>query len=130
VNRAKAEKEVMERVNSHFRPEFLNRLDQIIIFSPLGKEELKKIIKIQLEELNKRLEEKKIKLVADKKAQAWLVKKGYDPSFGARPLKRLIQTTILDKLALALLDDQVQEGQKVNLEVKNDQIVLKGGDKK
>ena len=123
-NRVKTEKEVMELVNSHFRPEFLNRLDQIIIFSPLDKKELEEIVEIQLERLNQRLKEKRIKLVANQKTKEWLVEKSYDPSFGARPLKRLIQTTILDKLALALLDDQVQEGQKVNLEVKNDQIIL------
>ena len=73
---------------------------------------------------NERLKEKRIKLVTNQKTKEWLVEKGYDPSFGARPLKRLIQTTILDKLALALLDGQVQEGQEVNLEVKNDQIIL------
>ncbi len=127
-----------QEVDHYFRPEFLNRLDRLIIFSPLDQSKLQAIVEVQLEELNQRLSSKEITVKASQSAKSWLVKKGYDFNFGARPLKRLLQTTVLDQLALLLLDGRLKEGQTVNLEVEKDQLILvpdknkqvKGGDKK
>ena len=85
------EKEVMSVVRGHFRPEFLNRVDEIILFHRLRREDISEIVDIQLERLNRLLEDRKIGLSLDPKARQWLAEKGYDPAYGARPLKRVIQ---------------------------------------
>ena len=93
-------REVMDALREHFRPEFLNRIDEIIFFHALDREHLKRIVDIQLGSLIKRLEERKIHVKLTDAAKEQLVRDGYDPTYGARPLKRTIQRRVLDPLAL------------------------------
>ena len=104
---------VMDTVRAHFRPEFLNRLDDIILFHRLKRRDMGQIVDIQLARLGKLLEERKITLDLDESARAWLAEKGYDPIYGARPLKRVIQREVQDRLAEAILAGDVQDGQTV-----------------
>ncbi len=113
---------VMEAVKSAFRPEFLNRLDEILLFSRLGREEMTGIIEIQLKSLDKLLKDRRITLDVDKKAQKWLVDKGYDPIYGARPLKRVIQTELQNKLAEMLLQGDIEDGANVMVTEKSDAL--------
>jgi len=100
----------------HFRPEFINRVDEIVIFNPLGKEQIEKIIDLQLENLQKILAERKIEIELTPKAKELLFREGYDPQFGARPLKRAIQRLIQDPLAMKILDGEVRPGEKLEIE--------------
>src|SRR5204862_1339283 len=104
---------VRDALRSHFKPEFLNRIDDIIIFKSLGKEEISRIIEIQLENLRKHLADRKITLELTPAAREALFKEGYDPAFGARPLKRAIQKLLADPLALKLLEAEIQTGDHV-----------------
>jgi ATP-dependent Clp protease ATP-binding subunit ClpB len=106
-------REVMDALRAHFRPEFLNRIDEIIFFHALSQEHLKKIVDIQIASLVKRLEERKIHVVLTDAAKALLVREGYDPAYGARPLKRTIQRLVLDPLALRVLESDFVEGDTV-----------------
>jgi ATP-dependent Clp protease ATP-binding subunit ClpB len=108
---------VMERLREHFKPEFLNRIDEVIIFRQLGLEQLRQIIKIQLEALRKLLADRKVTLVLDPSAEELLGREGYDPVFGARPLKRAIQGLIQNPLAMKLLGGEIKPG---------DTVVVKG----
>ncbi len=108
-----ARRDVMDAVRAHFRPEFLNRLDETIIFDRLSREDMDGIVDIQLRRLLKRLASRKIKLELDEAARKWLADEGYDPVFGARPLKRVIQRAIQDPLAEMLLAGDVLDGSKV-----------------
>jgi ATP-dependent Clp protease ATP-binding subunit ClpC len=110
---------VMDALRAHFRPEFLNRVDEIIIFDRLSEEELKKIVEIQLGRLSKRLEQQKITLKLSDSAKALLAREGYDPVYGARPLRRAIQKEILDPLSIDILDGKVREGQTVHVDAKD-----------
>jgi ATP-dependent Clp protease ATP-binding subunit ClpB len=101
---------VLEIVRGHFRPEFLNRVDDMVIFRPLGREQIGSIVEIQLAGLRKRLAERKIDLVLTEQARQWLGNRGYDPVFGARPLKRLIQKEVQDPLAVQILDGRLGDG--------------------
>ena len=103
----------MDALRSHFRPEFLNRIDDIIFFHALTQEHLKKIIDIQITGLIKRLEERKIHVELTEAAKEQLVREGYDPTYGARPLKRTIQRRVLDPLALRVLEGDFLEGDTV-----------------
>src|SRR6202044_2065103 len=94
--------EVMQLVRAHFRPEFLNRIDEIIMFHRLRREHMGRIVDIQLVHLQKLLEDRKIAITLDAKARQWLADKGYDPTYGARPLKRVIQKWVQDPLAQML----------------------------
>jgi ATP-dependent Clp protease ATP-binding subunit ClpB len=109
----RASKQVLETLHSHFKPEFLNRVDDIIIFRPLGKEQLVKIVELRLEDLRRLLADRKISLELTDAAKELLFTEGYDPNFGARPLKRAIQKLIQDPLALKILDGEVQHGDHV-----------------
>jgi ATP-dependent Clp protease ATP-binding subunit ClpB len=109
----RASKEVMNALHSHFKPEFLNRVDDIIIFSPLGKEQLVKIVDLRLEDLRRLLADRKISLELTEGAKELLFSEGYDPNFGARPLKRAIQKVVQDPLALKILDGEVLHGDHV-----------------
>ncbi len=111
----KTRNQVMEIVRKSFRPEFLNRLDEIILFARLQKEHMASIVEIQLARLKKRLEERKITLALDKSAVDYLAEKGYDPTYGARPLKRVIQKELQDKLASAILAGRITDGQEVKV---------------
>lgn len=108
---------VQNLLKTAFRPEFLNRLDEIIIFQPLGEKQLEAIVKIQITGLEKRLAQKELKLDLKKSALEYLAKRGFDPQFGARPLKRLIQHEILDELSLQLIEGKVRPGDGVVVEV-------------
>jgi len=106
-------KRIQETLLQHFRPEFLNRVDEIVIFNPLGKAEIGQIIHLQLEHLRKLLAERKVKIDLTDQARQLLFERGYDPQFGARPLKRAIQRLIQDPLAMKLLDGDVLSGDTV-----------------
>ena len=110
---AKATELVMTALHGHFKPEFLNRVDDIIVFTPLGKEQLVKIIDLRLEDLRRLLAERKISIELTDAAKKLLFTEGYDPNFGARPLKRAIQKLIQDPLALKILDGEVLHGDHV-----------------
>ncbi|MEY4983488.1 MAG: ATP-dependent chaperone ClpB [Pseudomonadota bacterium] len=112
---ADAKREVMEAVRGHFRPEFLNRLDETIIFDRLGRADMGGIVDIQLRRLEKRLATRKIALDLDRDARAWLAEEGYDPVFGARPLKRVIQRHLQDPLAEMILSGDVMDGATVHV---------------
>jgi ATP-dependent Clp protease ATP-binding subunit ClpB len=103
----------MDALRQHFRPEFLNRIDDIIIFDRLTEDELKKIVEIQLKRLVRRLENQKITLELSEAAKAFVASHGYDPVYGARPLKRAIQKYILDPLSMEILEGKIREGQRV-----------------
>jgi ATP-dependent Clp protease ATP-binding subunit ClpB len=104
---------VMNQLHTHFRPEFLNRVDDIIVFRPLGKEQLVKIIELRLEDVRRLLADRKISLELTESAKDLLFTQGYDPNFGARPLKRAIQKLVQDPLALKILDGEVLHGDHV-----------------
>ncbi len=110
---------VMDALRAHFRPEFLNRVDEIIIFDRLTEDDLKKIVEIQLRRLTKRLEQQKITLDLSDSAKELLAREGYDPVYGARPLKRTIQKEILDPLSIDILEGKVREGQTVHIDAKD-----------
>ena len=108
-----ASKQVLNALHAHFRPEFLNRVDDIIVFRPLGKEQLVRIIELRLEDLRRLLADRKISLELTDAAKELLFTQGYDPNFGARPLKRSIQKLVQDPLALKILDGEVLHGDHV-----------------
>ncbi len=110
---ARAREQVMNALHAHFKPEFLNRVDDVIVFSPLGKEQLVKIIELRLEDVRRLLSERKISLELTEAARQLLFSEGYDPNFGARPLKRAIQKLVQDPLALKILDGEVLHGDHV-----------------
>ena len=111
---------VMNVVRARFRPEFLNRLDEIVMFTPLTRENLAKIVDINLARVNKRLADRRISIEMSDNAKAWLANTGYDPTYGARPLRRLIQTSVEDQLARKLLAGQVPDGSVVHMGVASD----------
>jgi ATP-dependent Clp protease ATP-binding subunit ClpB len=110
-------REVMDTLREHFRPEFLNRIDEIIIFQPLTREQMRSIIDIQLRGLMKRLEERKIRIELSDRAKDLIIEEGYDPTYGARPLKRTLQRQVLDPLAMRVLQGDFREGDTVRVDV-------------
>jgi ATP-dependent Clp protease ATP-binding subunit ClpB len=108
---------VMDAVKAHFKPEFINRVDELVIFHGLGMNEIKAIVEIQVKKLEQRLLERQIRLKMTDKAKEWLAKEGFDPAYGARPLKRVIQREIQDRLALMILEGKFKEGDTVTAEV-------------
>ena len=122
---SKAEPAVMETVRAHFRPEFLNRLDEIIMFHRLAAEHMAPIVEIQVARVSKLLKDRKIAINLSDKAKAWLGRVGYDPVYGARPLKRAIQRHLQDPLADMLLRGEVPDGSTVNVEEGDGALVLK-----
>ena len=116
---------VMDALRSHFKPEFLNRIDETIIFHNLSQEQLGEIVDIQVERLARRLAEKNIELVLSQSAKSFVAEKGYDPVYGARPLKRVIQKVIENELSLEILNGNIREGERVSAERKGDRIVFK-----
>jgi len=119
------QKAVLEAVRHNFRPEFLNRVDEIIIFKPLTRDQIKHIVDIQLERLRKRLGDRRITLQLTPAAIEVIANEGYDPTFGARPLKRVIQRRIQDPLAMAVLDGKFREGDTVLVDALDGQLVLR-----
>jgi len=119
-----ARRQVMDALRDHFRPEFLNRIDEIIFFHALDREHLKQIIDIQITQLVKRLEERKIFVTLTDNAKDLLVREGYDPVYGARPLKRTIQRRVLDPLALRVLEGDFSEGDTVVVDASGGEIAF------
>ncbi|MGN6686425.1 MAG: AAA family ATPase, partial [Actinomycetales bacterium] len=111
---------VLSTVRTSFKPEFLNRLDDIVVFSALDMEELTRIVDLQVERLAARLRERRLKLEVTPAAKEWLALTGYDPAYGARPLRRLVQASIGDGLARALLGGQVRDGQQVVVDLNSE----------
>ena len=109
--------QVLGVVRQQFRPEFVNRLDAMIMFNPLDREELMRIARIQIEQLQRRLDERRISIELTEDAQQWLVNTGFDPIYGARPLRRLVQTAVGDKLAVAILSGDVKDGDSMTVGV-------------
>jgi ATP-dependent Clp protease ATP-binding subunit ClpB len=116
---------VMDALRQHFRPEFLNRVDEVIIFDRLSEEDLKKVVEIQLGRLTKRLAQQKIDIELSDSAKTFLAREGYDPVYGARPLKRAIQRYILDPLSLDILEGKFGEGQRIRVEAKDGALEFK-----
>jgi ATP-dependent Clp protease ATP-binding subunit ClpB len=115
---------VMSELRSTFRPEFLNRIDETVLFKPLTLEEIESIVELLLADLNRRLADQRVTVVLDRKAREWAAEKGYDPVFGARPLKRYLQRQIETRLARALVAGEVAPGSMVNFSVKDGEWVV------
>src|SRR5260221_2120554 len=116
----------MEAVRAAFRPEFLNRLDEILIFHRLSRQDMTGIVEIQLAHLQKLLDERKIQLKIDATAKEWLADKGYDPVYGARPLKRVIQRELQNPLAGLILEGRITPGENIRISVKDGKLAING----
>ncbi len=118
--------QVMEVVRAHFRPEFLNRLDEIILFHRLKRDDMTAIVDIQIERLKKLLADRKMTIDLDKPAREWLAEKGYDPAYGARPLKRVIQKHLQDPLAELILSGSIVDGEAVKVSANSSGLIING----
>jgi ATP-dependent Clp protease ATP-binding subunit ClpB len=118
--------EVMAEVRARFRPEFLNRLDEIILFHRLQRSDMGKIVDIQMSRLQKLVDDRKITIELDDAARTWLANRGYDPAYGARPLKRVIQKQVQDPLAEQILAGGVKDGDTVKVSVRDGAITING----
>jgi ATP-dependent Clp protease ATP-binding subunit ClpB len=116
---------VLAELRDHFRPEFLNRIDDVVLFKPLSLEEITEIVDLLLAGLNKRLEDRKVFVSFTSSAKKWIGEKGYDPTYGARPLKRFLQKQVETQLARALVAGEVEEGADVTFSIKDDELVMK-----
>lgn len=116
--------DVLQVLKDHFKPEFLNRIDDIVVFKQLGKEQIASIIDVQLEKLRKMLEDRGIAIELDDSARELIVVEGYDPVYGARPLKRAIQTLVQNPLAVRLLKGEIASGQTVRVSAENGEMVF------
>jgi ATP-dependent Clp protease ATP-binding subunit ClpB len=128
TNRKEMERQVMAALRDAFKPEFLNRVDEVIIFNSLGREEIKSIVEIQLKRLRQNLASRKMALEITDRAKALLVDKGYDPVYGARPLKRTIQRLIQDPLAVKILEGEFKEGDRIKIDSDGDEMLFLHGD--
>jgi ATP-dependent Clp protease ATP-binding subunit ClpB len=126
-NRPELERLVMAVLRESFKPEFLNRVDETIIFNSLGREQIKSIVEIQLRRLHRNLAERKLALEVTDEAKALIAEKGYDPVYGARPLKRTIQRLIQDPLAVKILEGEFKEGDQIEIDVHGDALGFKHG---
>jgi ATP-dependent Clp protease ATP-binding subunit ClpB len=127
TNRKEMERRVMASLRDAFKPEFLNRVDEIIIFNSLGREEIKSIVEIQLKRLRQNLANRKMALAITDRAKALIADKGYDPAYGARPLKRTIQRLIQDPLAVKILEGEFKEGDRVQIDSDGDEMLFRHG---
>ena len=118
--------EVMALVRASFRPEFLNRVDEIILFHRLKRDDMGRIVDIQMARLAKLLEDRKINLVLEPNARDWLADKGWDPAYGARPLKRVIQKAVQDPLAEMILAGRIKDGETVTISAGAHGLVFNG----
>ena len=116
------QEKIKDQIKVHFKPEFLNRLDDIIIFNRLTKEEMIKIIDIQIKDLVQKLNDKKITISFEKSAKEWLVNEGFSPDYGARPLKRIIQNHIIDELASSILSNKITEEKSIKVSAENNEL--------
>jgi ATP-dependent Clp protease ATP-binding subunit ClpB len=122
-------REVMDALRAHFRPEFINRVDDIIIFHALAREQMRTIIDIQLRGLVKRLEDRKIHVELTDRAKDLIIEEGYDPTYGARPLKRTIQRRVLDPLAMRVLQGDFREGDRVVIDAQAGELSFRKAEK-
>ncbi|MBO7202066.1 MAG: AAA family ATPase [Paludibacteraceae bacterium] len=120
-----AKRDVFDLLKQTIRPEFLNRIDETIMFTPLNEEEIKQIVRIQIKGIEHLLENNEITLNLTEKAVDWIAKRGYDPQFGARPVKRIIQRTLLDKLSIKILSEEVDQNKPIVIDVENDELAMK-----
>jgi ATP-dependent Clp protease ATP-binding subunit ClpB len=120
--------QVMAVVRASFRPEFLNRLDEIVLFDRLRREDMSQIVHIQIARLQKLLEDRKIGITLDDEAVSWLAARGYDPAYGARPLKRVIQRELQDPLAEKLIAGDIRDGAEVTVTAGSDRLIIVGRD--
>jgi ATP-dependent Clp protease ATP-binding subunit ClpB len=116
--------QVLAVLRQHFRPEFLNRIDDVIVFSRLDQAQIREIVRIQLRELEKRLEDREMRLDINDECLDFLAKEGYDPTFGARPLKRVIQRRLQDPIARAILDGTLAEGDVIGVSTGDDGLTI------
>ena len=116
--------QVMNVVKMSFRPELLNRLDEILVFNSLSKDNMKGIVDIQLRDLKKRLDDKNIELTIDDSFKNWICEEGYDPLYGARPLKRALQKNLYDVIARMIISGDVREGSKYTVKYSNDSVEI------
>ena len=119
-----SEEQVMAAVRAHFRPEFLNRVDEIVVFHRLSEADIERIVGLQVELLRARFAERGLQLVLTPAAQSWIAQAGYDPDFGARPLKRVLQREIADPIALELLKGTYQPGDTITVDASADGLVF------
>jgi ATP-dependent Clp protease ATP-binding subunit ClpB len=127
-DRREMERRMMLALRDAFKPEFLNRIDEVIIFNSLGKDEIKQIVELQLKRLRQSLAGKKMALDISGRAKDFLAEEGYDPVYGARPLKRTIQKLIQDPLALKILEGEVREGDTIKIDADGDHLIITRGD--
>ena len=118
-------KKLLDELKRKFRPEFINRVDSIIVFRELSQEDILSIVDIVFSQVNERLKEYKLRIRATEEAKEWLSREGYDPEFGARPLRRVIQTEIEDRLSDAVLAGRFGEGDAVLIDVEDDGVILR-----
>src|SRR4051794_3252097 len=124
LDRAKQKDAVLDEVRAFFRPEFINRIDEIVVFDPLGPEQIRRIVEIQLRALRRRLADRDISLEVTDAAREYIANKGYEPQFGARPLKRVLQREIQDPLALELLSGRLHDGSTVTVDVVDGELAF------
>jgi ATP-dependent Clp protease ATP-binding subunit ClpB len=124
-NRKKQEEAVYQELKAKFKPEFLNRIDDTIIFQPLSQEQIKQIVKLQIDQMSQQLQDQKLKLSVTDKAIEYFAKTGFDPVFGARPIRRLLQKEILDVLSMKLLSGEIKPNSKVKIDCDEKRIVIK-----
>ena len=116
--------QVMNELRQHFRPEFLNRVDEIIMFKPLTLDEVKQIVRLMINDLAKRLEERRIRIDVSDKALEYIARTGYDPIYGARPLRRYIQRELETRIGRALIAGDILEGATIKIDVENDSLTV------
>jgi ATP-dependent Clp protease ATP-binding subunit ClpB len=127
-NRKEMEQRVTAELREAFKPEFLNRVDETIIFNSLGREQIKSIVEIQLKRLRQNLAARKMALEITERAKALIADKGYDPAYGARPLKRTIQRLIQDPLAVKILEGEFKEGDRVKIDADEENLIFERGE--
>jgi ATP-dependent Clp protease ATP-binding subunit ClpB len=120
----RVERRVRDELRNHFRPEFLNRVDDIIVFRPLSREDLVQIVDLQLRGLERALASRRLRLEVIPEAKQWLAREGYDPVYGARPLKRVIQRELQNPIALEVLEGRFQEGDTIRVELEDGRLRL------
>ena len=117
----------MDAVRAHFRPEFINRVDDIIVFHRLSPDDLRRIVELQFAEFRRRLTDRGIDIELTAESADWLAEQGYDPSYGARPLKRLLQKAVADPLAMRILEGDFTDGDTVRVAVSDGELALQKG---
>jgi len=119
-----ARKKVMSDLKSMFRPEFLNRVDDVVLFSPLKKDQIKSIVELMMKDLRQRLTERSITIAVDEEAKAWIADQAYDPVYGARPLRRFLQRELETKIGRAMIAGKIADGSEIKISVRNEELQI------